>query len=107
MQQMFDQRAMRDMMKQAQQMQAQMEKAQQALAQETVEGSAGGGMVTVTLTGQLDITAISIDKDVVDPEDVEMLQDLVLSAMKDGLEKAKTLQQERLGAITGGLQLPF
>ncbi len=104
---MFDQRAMRDMMKQAQQMQAQMEKAQQALAQETVEGSAGGGMVTVTFTGQLDITALSIDKDVVDPDDVEMLQDLVLSAVKDGLEKAKTLQQERLGSITGGLQLPF
>jgi DNA-binding YbaB/EbfC family protein len=104
---MFDQRAMRDMMKQAQQMQAQMEKAQQELAQETVEGSAGGGMVTVTFTGQLDITAISIDKDAVDPDDVEMLQDMVLSAVKDGLERAKTLQQERLSAITGGMQLPF
>ena len=104
---MFDQRAMRDMMKQAQQMQAQMEKAQQALAEETVEGSAGGGMVTVTFTGQLDITAISIDKDAVDPDDVEMLQDMVLSAVKDGLERAKALQQERLSAITGGMQLPF
>jgi DNA-binding YbaB/EbfC family protein len=104
---MFDQRAMRDMMKQAQQMQAQMEKAQQQLAQETVEGSAGGGMVTVTMTGQMDITAVAISKDVVDPDDVEMLQDLVLSAVKDALDKAKTLQQERLGAITGGLQLPF
>src|SRR5207302_1809433 len=104
---MFDQRAMRDMMKQAQQMQAQMEQAQAALAQELVTGSAGGGMVTATVTGQLDITAITIDKDVVDPEDVEMLQDLVLSAVKDALEKAKALQQEQLGAITGGMQLPF
>jgi DNA-binding YbaB/EbfC family protein len=103
----MNERAMRDMMKQAQQMQAQMEKAQQALAEETVQGSAGGGAVTVTFTGQLEITALAIDKDVVDPDDVDMLQDLVLSAVKDGLERAKNLQQERLGAITGGLQLPF
>lgn len=103
----MDQRAMREMMKQAQQMQAQMEKAQQRLSEETVEGSAGGGMVTVTMTGQMDITALAISKDVVDPDDVEMLQDLVLSAVKDALEKARTLQQERMGAVTGGLQLPF
>jgi len=104
---MFDQRAMRDMMKQAQQMQADMERAQQALAAEIVHGSAGGGMVTATITGQLDITAVTINKDVVDPEDVEMLQDLVLSAVKDALEKAKALQQDRLGSVTSGLQLPF
>lgn len=104
---MFDQRAMRDMMKQAQQMQADMEKAQEELSQQVVEGSAGGGMVTAVMTGQLDLTALTISKDVVDPEDVEMLQDLVLSAVKDALEKAKELQQERLGAVTGGLQLPF
>lgn len=104
---MFDQRAMRDMMKQAQQMQADMEKAQEELAQETVQGSAGGGMVTAVMTGQLDLTALTISKDVVDPDDVEMLQDLVLSALKDALDKAKELQQERLGAVTGGLQLPF
>lgn len=104
---MFDQRAMRDMMKQAQQMQRQMEEAQAALAEQTVEGSAGGGMVTATVTGQLDLTALTISKDVVDPDDIEMLQDLVLSAVKDALEKAKALQQEKLGAITGGMQLPF
>jgi nucleoid-associated protein EbfC len=104
---MMDQRAMRDMMKQAQKMQADMEKAQGQLAEMTVEGSAGGGMVTATVTGQLDIAAITINKDVVDPEDVEMLQDLVLSAVRDALEKAKAMQQEQLGAITGGLQLPF
>ncbi len=103
----FDQKAMRDMMKQAQQMQAQMERAQQQLAEETVEGTAGGGMVTVTMTGQMDVSAITISKDVVDPDDVEMLQDLVLSAVKDALERAKTLQQDRLSAVTGGLNLPF
>ncbi len=103
----FDQKAMRDMMKQAQQMQAQMERAQQQLAEETVEGTAGGGMVTVTMTGQMEVSAITISKDVVDPDDVEMLQDLVLSAVKDALERAKTLQQDRLSAVTGGLNLPF
>lgn len=104
---MFDQRAMRDMMKQAQEMQKQMEETQAALAEATVQGSAGGGAVTATATGQLDITALTISPEVVDPEDVEMLQDLVLSAVKDALEKAKELQQERMGAITGGLNLPF
>ena len=64
-------------------------------------------MVTVTMTGQMDITSVTISKDVVDPEDVEMLQDLVLSAVKEALEKARALQQERLGAVTGGMQLPF
>jgi DNA-binding YbaB/EbfC family protein len=104
---MFDQRAMRDMMKQAQQMQRQMEEAQAALADEKIEGSAGGGMVTATMTGQLDLIAVTINKEVVDPDDIEMLQDLILSAVKEALDKAKELQQERLGAITGGMQLPF
>jgi len=103
----FDQRAMRDMMRQAQQMQAQMEKAQQTLADEIVEGSAGGGMVTATMTGQLELRGVSISKDVVDPDDVEMLQDLVVSAVTDAIKKAKELQTQRLGAITGGLNLPF
>ena len=104
---MFDQRAMKDMMRQAQEMQSKMEAAQAALAQEQVHGSAGGGMVTAIVTGQLDLTSITINREVVDPDDVEMLQDLVLSAVRDALEKAKELQQEKLGAVTGGLQLPF
>ena len=104
---MFDQRAMRDMMRQAQQMQAKMEETQAALAQETIQGSAGGGMVTAVVTGQLDLTSLTINREVVDPDDVEMLQDLILSAVRDALDKAKALQQERLGAVTGGLQLPF
>jgi len=103
----FDQRAMKDMLKQAQQMQAQMEQAQAKLAEESVTGSAGGGMVSATITGQLDITSITINKDVVDPEDVEMLQDLVLSAVREALEKAKALQQDKLSAVTGGMNLPF
>jgi DNA-binding YbaB/EbfC family protein len=103
----FDQRAMKDMLKQAQQMQAQMEQAQAKLAEESVIGSAGGGMVSATITGQLDITSITINKDVVDPEDVEMLQDLVLSAVREALEKAKALQQDKLSAVTGGMNLPF
>jgi|SwirhisoilCB1_FD_contig_31_4855200_length_559_multi_3_in_0_out_0_2 DNA-binding YbaB/EbfC family protein len=103
----FDQRAMKDMLKQAQQMQAQMEQAQAKLAEESVVGSAGGGMVSATITGQLDITSITINKDVVDPEDVEMLQDLVLSAVREALEKAKALQQDKLSAVTGGMNLPF
>jgi len=103
----FDQRAMKDMLKQAQQMQAQMERAQAKLAEESVTGSAGGGMVSATITGQLDITSITINKDVVDPEDVEMLQDLVLSAVREALEKAKALQQDKLSAVTGGMNLPF
>jgi nucleoid-associated protein EbfC len=98
---------MNKMMKQAQKMQADMERAQAGLAEETVIGSAGGGMVTVSITGQLDITSITIDKDVVDPEDVEMLQDLVLSAVREALEKAKALQQDKLSAVTGGMNLPF
>ncbi|HEY8285108.1 MAG TPA: YbaB/EbfC family nucleoid-associated protein [Chloroflexota bacterium] len=103
----FDQKAMRDMLKQAQQMQSQMEKAQAKLAEEIVVGSAGGGMVSATVTGQMEITAITINKDVVDPEDVEMLQDLVLAAVREALEKAKNLQQEKMSAVTGGMNLPF
>lgn len=103
----LNEKAMRDMLKQAQQMQAQMEKAQANLANEVVTGSAGGGMVSATVTGQLEITAITISKEVVDPEDVEMLQDLVLSAVREALEKAKDLQQQKLAAVTGGMNLPF
>ncbi|MGH2409982.1 MAG: YbaB/EbfC family nucleoid-associated protein [Chloroflexota bacterium] len=103
----FDQKAMRDMLKQAQQMQSQMEKAQAKLAEESVVGSAGGGMVSATVTGAMEITAITINKDVVDPEDVEMLQDLVLAAVREALEKAKNLQQEKMSTVTGGMNLPF
>jgi len=97
---------MANMMKQVQQMQAKMEKIQAELEEAEVEGSAGGGMVKVTANGKQDITGVVIDPEVVDPEDVEMLQDLILAAVTQAREKAQELQSEKMSAITGGLNLP-
>jgi hypothetical protein len=94
------------MMKQAQQLQAKMLKTQEELGNETVEGSAGGGAVLVTLNGHQDIQSITISKEVVDPDDVELLQDMILAALNDGMGKAKELASSRLGALTGGLNIP-
>jgi len=91
------------MMKEAQKMQERLAQAQQDLAAETVEASAGGGKVTVTVTGSGDITAVKISPDVVDPQDVEMLEDLVLSGVREAQEAARKLQAERMGKVTGGL----
>ena len=99
------QQQMKQMMKQVQQMQADMAAAQDALNHETVEGSAGGGMVKVVVTGAGELQSVSINKDVVDPDDVEMLEDLVLAAVSDGLRRSHEMQQERLGGVTGGLDL--
>src|SRR4051794_41747396 len=88
---------MNQMMKQMQKMQADMAAAQDALAEATVEGSAGGGMVKVVVTGTGDVQSVSIDPGVVDPDDVEMLEDLVLAAVGDGLRRAPELQAGRLG----------
>lgn len=96
---------MNQMMRQVQQMQADMLKAQETLAAERVEGSAGGGVVKAIATGGGTIEAVSIDPGVVDPEDVEMLQDLVVAAVSEALRKASELQAERLGAVTGGLDI--
>jgi DNA-binding YbaB/EbfC family protein len=93
------------MMKQVQQMQADMAAAQDALAETTVEGSAGGGMVKVTVSGTGDVQAVRIDPEVVDPEDVEMLEDLVLAAVNEGLRQANELANQRIGGVTGGLDL--
>lgn len=93
------------MMKQMQKMQADMEAAQRALEEATVEGSAGGGKVKATVTGSGELTAVSISPDVVDPEDVEMLEDLVLAAVGDALRRAQAMQQESLGGVTGGVDL--
>lgn len=81
-------------------------KAQAELAATAVEGSAGGGAVRVTMTGEQKISAIRIEPDVVDPDDVEMLQDLIMAAISDASERAAELQSESFGAITGGLNLP-
>ena len=93
------------MIRKVQQMQADMAAAQDALAAETVEGSAGGGMVKVTVSGSGEVQRVSIDASVVDPDDIETLEDLVVAAVADGLRRAAEAQSTRLGAVTGGLDL--
>ena len=91
------------MMQQVQQMQQQMQQAQEELARETVTASAGGGAVKATMTGGLELVSVEIDPDVVDPEDIEMLQDMVLAAVNEALASAQELASKKLGGITGGL----
>ena len=93
------------MMKQVQKMQADMAAAQDALADATVEGSAGGGMVKVVVTGAGEVQSVRISPDVVDPDDVEMLEDLVVAAVGEAMRRAQELQAERMGSVTGGLDL--
>jgi len=97
---------MGNIMKQAQQFQAKMAKMQEDLGDKTVEASAGGGMITVTANGRQEIIAIKIEKEVVNAEDVEMLQDLVLAAVNDALGKAKTMMNDEMANLTKGLGLP-
>ena len=97
---------MQQMMKQVQQMQAEMMKAQEELKNEVVEASAGGGMVTVKVTGELELLEVRIDPEAVDPEDVDMLQDLVLAATNEALRSAQELAANKMGAATGGLGGP-
>jgi DNA-binding YbaB/EbfC family protein len=94
------------MMKQAQKLQRQMLEAQEALAEERVEGSAGGGMVKVVADGQQNVLEVAINPEAVDPEDVEMLQDLVLAAVSEALRKSRELAEERMGAFTKGMKIP-
>jgi nucleoid-associated protein EbfC len=100
-----NQKQINQMMRQVQKMQADMAAAQEALQERTVEGSAGGGMVTVVINGSGDVQSVHIDPGVVDPDDVEMLEDLVLAAIGDGLRRAQELQAESLGGVAGGLDL--
>ena len=93
------------LMKQAQKMQEQMAKTQAELEEKTVEVSAGGGKVTVVANGAGEVISIKIDKAVVDPNDVEFLEEVVLSGVKQAIEQGKALAQSELGKITGGLQL--
>jgi len=97
---------MGDLQKMAREMQANMAKAQEELAAATVEGSAGGGAVVVVLSGTQECKSVKIQKDAVDPEDVETLQDLVLAAYTDALKKSRELAAQRLGGVTGGLKIP-
>jgi nucleoid-associated protein EbfC len=94
---------MNKMLQQVQQMQQQVAKAQQELASETVEASAGGGMVTVKATGALEVTEITIAPEAIDPDDPEMLSDLVLAAVNEALRSAQSLAESKLGGAMGGL----
>jgi DNA-binding YbaB/EbfC family protein len=101
---------MNNMVKQAQKMQAQMMEIQEKLGEERVEGNAGGGMVKAVFTGQGNLVEIKIDREAVNPEDVEMLEDLVLIAVNDGLDKSKELANSRMnvfGSALGSLGLGF
>jgi nucleoid-associated protein EbfC len=97
---------MNQMMRQVQQMQEDMAKAQESLKNESVEASAGGGMVTVKVSGELEILDLKIDPDAVDPEDVELLQDMVQAALNEALRSAQELAANKIGAVTGGLGGP-
>jgi DNA-binding YbaB/EbfC family protein len=97
---------MNDMMRQVQQMQADMAKAQEELKNETVEASAGGGMVTVKVSGELEVLELRIDPGAVDPEDVELLQDMVQAAVNEALRSAQEMAASKIGAVTGGLGGP-
>ncbi|WP_084180808.1 YbaB/EbfC family nucleoid-associated protein [Jatrophihabitans endophyticus] len=94
---------MQQLMKQAQQMQEQLQSAQAELASASVTGTAGGGLVTATLTGAGELTALEIDPKAVDPEDVETLQDLVVAAVRDAHRAVGELAAEKMGPLTGGL----
>jgi hypothetical protein len=94
------------MLRQVQDMQKAMAKAQEELADETVEASAGGGTVTVVVTGALEVREVRIDPAAVDPDDVEMLQDLVTAATNEALRAAQALAQQKLGGATAGVDLP-
>jgi DNA-binding YbaB/EbfC family protein len=100
-----NQKQLNQMMRQMQKMQEDMVAAQEALATETVEASAGGGTVKAVVTGAGELRSLAIAPEVVDPEDVEMLEDLVVAAVGEGLRKAQELQASRMGSVTGGLDL--
>ncbi|MNJ45398.1 Nucleoid-associated protein [compost metagenome] len=97
---------MNQMMKQVKKMQEQMLKAQEELGEKTIDGSAGGGVVTVQVNGHKKVLSINIKPEAVDPDDVEMLQDLVLTAVNDALTKADELANNDMGKFTGGMKIP-
>jgi len=96
----------KNILRQAQQMQAKLAKAQEELEKATVAASSGGGAVTVVVSGQQQLRSIKISSEAVDPDDIEMLEDLILTAVNEGMEKAKELAASEMGAITGGLNIP-
>ena len=96
----------RKMIKQAQQLQRRLTDLQEELESTTVEATSGGGVVAVVVTGKMTVESIRIDQEVVSPEEVEMLEDLVLAAVNEGLSKAQEMASSRMNALTGGLNIP-
>jgi hypothetical protein len=99
-------KGMGNMMQQAQQMQRKMEEMQKELEGRVVEASAGGGMVTVRVNGKQQLLEITIEPDAVDPRDVDMLQDLIMVAVNEGMRKSQEMVQNEMGKLTGGLNIP-
>lgn len=99
-------KGMGKMLKQAQKLQSNMVKLQEEMAEKTVEAAAGGGMVKVMANGKYQILSIQIEKEVVDPEDVEMLQDLIIAAVNEALEKSQEMVSSEMNKLTGGLNIP-
>jgi DNA-binding YbaB/EbfC family protein len=99
-------KGMGKMMKQAQQLQSKMLKIQEEMAEKTVETTSGGGMVKVVANGRQQVLSIQIEKEVVDPDDVEMLQDLILAAINDALIKSQEMASEEMSKLTGGMNIP-
>ncbi len=97
---------MQAMMKKVQKMQSDMVKMQEELNQRTVEASAGGGAVTVVVNGKKEVESIKLQPSAVDPEDVEMLEDMLLTAVNDGMKQIDELTEKEMGKITGGMKLP-
>ena len=95
-----------NIMKQAQQMQQKIARIQQELEGREVEATSGGGMVTAVVTGKMQLVSLKIEKDVVDPEDIEMLQDLVSAAVNEALKQSQEMMQQEMGKVTGGMNLP-
>ena len=95
-----------NMAKMAQQMQAEMARVQAELDVLTLEGTAGGGAVTAVVNGHGEVVSLAIDKEVVDPDDVEMLQDLITAAVNDGIRRVKQTAEQKMARVTGGLRLP-
>ncbi len=99
-------KGMGNLMKQAQQMQARMAKMQEEVGQRTIEAAAGGGMVKVVANGRQEILSIVMEPEVVDPEDIEMLQDLVLAAINQALRESQAMMTDEMSKLTGGLKIP-
>ncbi|MBW1829191.1 MAG: YbaB/EbfC family nucleoid-associated protein [Deltaproteobacteria bacterium] len=94
------------LMKQAQQLQTKMAKMQEELSEKTVEASAGGGMIIAVANGKQELVSIQIEQEVIDPDDAEMLQDLIMAAVNDALNRAKEMMNEEMGKVTQGMNIP-